>query len=43
MEDQTRILELQAKMQAMMDELQKNKSAMHDLEIQLEEERKRKI
>ena len=43
MEDQTRILELQAKIQAMMDELQKNKSAMHDLEIQLEEERKRKI
>ena len=29
-------------MQAMMDELSKNKSAMEDLEKQLEEERKRK-
>ena len=31
LEDQNRILELQSKMQAMMDELQKNKSAMEDL------------
>lgn len=42
MEDQAHTLELQSKIQAMLDELEKNKSAMEDLEKQLQEERKRK-
>lgn len=43
MEDQARADDLQTKINAMLQELQKNKTAMEDLEKQLEEERKKKI
>lgn len=43
MDNEARVTDLQLKITAMMDELTKNKTAMEDLEKQLEEERKKKI
>ena len=42
-EDRKRAEELEDRIRIMMEELQKNKNAMEDLEKQLEDERKRKL
>lgn len=42
-EDRKRAQELEERIRIMMEELQKNKNAMEDLEKQLEDERKRKL